>query len=146
MRLTMRKNRARVILLCFTLIGGVACQDSSAAEGQGTASVLPPTVTVCAAARAKPGSVVGVLGEFDGFGYDTKSLHVTLATSELCSDRGAGLLFATLINTTEREKLSSRRPRGKRDNRPGDQTELQGVVSKVEDGRFTYLAKATVVR
>jgi hypothetical protein len=136
----------RSIALLLMLVGGSACQEGSAAPRQDRIPTPPPTVTVCAAAKATPGAIVRVLGEFDGFAYDTDSLHVTIATSELCSDRGAGALFVELVGKAEREKLLSRRPRGKRDNRPGDPTEVQGIVSKVGDGRFTYLVDAVVIR
>jgi hypothetical protein len=112
----------------------------------GRATSTLPAITVCAAAKSAPGTLVKVEGEFGGFGYATNSMDITVASSELCSDRGAGVLFVTLLGKEEREKLLSRRPPGKRDSRPGDAVEVQGVVSKVADGRFTYLRDAVVIR
>jgi hypothetical protein len=89
---------------------------------------------------------VRVQGEFDGFGYATNSLDITIATNDLCNDRGAGLVFASLSGKEEAAKLEHRRPRGKRDRRPGDPVEVDGIVTKVEEGRFTYLRDCTVVR
>lgn len=106
----------------------------------------PITVSVCAAAKSAPGARVRVHGEFDGFGYATNSLDVTVATTDLCNERGAGLVFARLSGKEEAGKLSNRRPRGKREPRPGDPVEIDGFVTKVEDGRFTYLRDSVVVR
>lgn len=86
-----------------------------------------------------------VQGEFDGFGYATNSLDITVATPELCNDRGAGLVFATLGGREEAAKLANRQPRGKRDRRPGDAIEIDGFVTRVEEGRFTYLRDCVVV-
>jgi hypothetical protein len=89
---------------------------------------------------------VRVRGEFDGFGYATNSLDITVATTELCNARGAGLVFASLSGKAEAAKLDDRQPRGKRNSRPGDLVEVDGFVVKVEEGRFTHLRDCVVVR
>lgn len=80
---------------------------------------------------------IRVEGNFDGFGYGRDSRQVVLKSSELCNDRGAGSVFAILKNSAERDKLYH--------TQPGARVVLEGEVEKVEQGRFVYLERVTVI-
>jgi hypothetical protein len=108
---------------------------------------VPATASVCAVARSAVGARVRVEGEFGGFAYDTDSRMLSLTTHELCNDRGAGVVFGKLAGKAEKDKLMTRRPPGKRgDDRPGDTVEIEGVVTTIEEGRFTHLEDCVVIR
>ena len=141
-----RNVKMRSLIVALPLIMASGCGRPSAGSSQQVESPKPQTITVCAAAKASPGAHIRVQGEFGGFSYATESLDISVGTSELCSDRGAGLVFASLAGKQERAKLMTRRPPGKRDGTPGDTVEVEGLVTKIEDGRFTHIKEAVVIR
>jgi hypothetical protein len=105
-----------------------------------------PTVDVCAAARQAVGSRIRVRGEFNGFGYDTESRLVVLSSDDICSARGAGSIFATLYDRSERSKIRNARPPGRRSRSgiPGTMLTIEGTVTRVEDGRFVHIDHVVV--
>jgi len=95
------------------------------------------TLTICAAASWPVGLRVRIEGTFDGFGYEARSLQVTLESDELCNERGAGLVFANLWGEAEGQKLAS--------TRPGTLVVVEGEIEAVEEGRFVRLSDVLVV-
>ena len=83
-------------------------------------------------------------GEFDGVGYATGSTSITLASTEICGPRGAGVVFADMVDRAQIDKLANTRPRGKRSGTPGDIVTIEGVIEKVDDGRFVSLKNGVV--
>ena len=90
------------------------------------------------------GSRVLVAGEFGGFGYEMQSRRITLHSDSLCNERGAGLVFAELVSRQEAEKLGNARPKPKRGEGRGDSVSVEGVIEKIEEGRFVRLSNACV--
>ena len=127
--------RIRGWALCSLLAASCAPADQGAgqAETQQDLEIL----TICAAARLPPGTRVRIAAEFDGFGYETESRRVTLKSSELCSERGAGLAFANLRSEAEGSKLLS--------TMPGTRISIEGEIERVEQERFIDLTNALVV-
>lgn len=113
-------------------------------DAEPAAAITP--ISVCQAARAAVGQHVAVTGEFDGFGYATNSKRVTLITSELCNTRGAGVVYAELTNEAEARKpqVYNAHPQDTRRGKAGDTVTVEGIVEKVEEGRFTHLRRAQV--
>jgi hypothetical protein len=131
---------------CLILLLASGCgQAGRRVEGQ-----LPPvTIGVCEAAKSHLGARIRVQGEFGGINgaWSNYTPTVVMLSTNLCDGtRGAGLVFATLVGREEAAKLGSRRPRDDRYERTGDPVEIDGFVTKVEEGRFTYLQDCIVVR
>lgn len=132
-------DRVVALFVWASVLPALGC--SANALPQGTS--VP--VTVCEAAKRPIGSRVVVTGEFDGFGYETNSMRVRLVSAEICSDRGAGSVVATLLNRLERDRpeLQNARPRSNRDpSKRGDLISLEGDVAAIKDGRFVEIVRA----
>lgn len=133
-------SRVKTALCVLVLLASTAWTACSPTDQSSTdVSALPPdtpTLRVCEAANQPVGSRVRLLGNFDGFGYGTESKLVTLESDELCNDRGGGVIFATLQDGSQRDKLM--------DTRPGTQVIVEGTIDRVEEGRFVYLKNVIV--
>ncbi len=92
----------------LNLILGFMLIITFSACAQEQATPLPkedPLLNICEAATEPLGSRVRLTGVFDGFGYETKSLRVTMKSNMLCNENGGGLAVATLVGNTEKDKL-----------------------------------------
>ena len=125
--------RVRWLLVVIGSIGCFACSPPPP-------DPLPEevaTLSVCEAGKKSSGTRIRVSGNFEGFGYDTNSKIVSLGSNDLCNEKGAGLVFATLSNDAERKKLFT--------TRPGTQVLVEGTVDQVKEGRFIYLSRVIVI-
>ncbi len=84
-------------------------------------------------------------GEFHGTDYGTFPTMITLASGDVCTQRGAGTVFATVWDRQEMARIANAQPRGKRAPvTPGAILTVEGDVTKVDDGRFVTLDRSIV--
>jgi hypothetical protein len=135
----MKSVGQRFLLAVIVAHFGSACSPASP-----PAPVQGPAIDPCVAATRPIGSRVRVSGEFGGFAYDTDSRTITLHSADLCSARGAGLLFVELLDRAEREKVFNARPRPKRGPGRGQIVDVDATITKIEDGRFVTANRGIV--
>ncbi|MEP1151916.1 MAG: hypothetical protein ABJH08_09325 [Balneola sp.] len=122
-----------IYLLILLIFVGCSPADESKAVPQKSLT----TVTVCEAAQKSTNSRVRIEGIFDGFTYAIGSKEITLESSKTCNSEGAGLVFASLKNGNEKERLFQ--------TKPGTRVILEGKINKVEESRFVYISNAIVI-
>jgi hypothetical protein len=96
------------------------------------------THSVCEAAKSAIGDRIRVRGKIERFSGSVAagSAGVVLGGNEICNEHGAGLIFTTLADDSERAKYGSAVP--------GTFIILEGTIEDVVEDRFTTLTNVIV--